>query len=170
MHKSSSIYLVIFGVLLIFTVSYIGAVAFGMTANPLSFFEKSKEDIKVVALPKPTISQIIMEATPAASQASPSAKLKMDITIQILNGSGVTAQAAKTKTLLEGLGFGNIKVGNISGKNSTETVVVFSKDVSTKDRKDIINKLKTLFKKVSFQEGANEIEFDVVITTGSYSE
>lgn len=171
-HKSFPlIYLMIFGILLISAVSFWGAVSFGYIDNPLKFFSKDKK------VDKSTDSQKPAEATPTASEkestasskeATESSKLKKeDITIRILNGSGIEGQASVLKEQLESLGFTNIETGNAEDKTNTKTTVIFSNDISIKDKNEIVEELEKTFTKVE-SEVQEDLEFDVIITTGSY--
>lgn len=45
------------------------------------------------------------------------------IKLQALNGSGIAGFAGKAKTMLEGLGYKNVAVGNASNSNFTETII-----------------------------------------------
>lgn len=172
-HKSFPlIYLLIFGVLLISAVSFWGAVSFGYIDNPLNFFSKDKKADKNIASQKPA------EATPTASEkestastkeATESSKLKKeDITIQILNGSGIEGQASALKEQLESLGFTNIETGNAGGTPAKETTVIFTSKVSSDILDQILAELEETFESVSSQEETEVAEFDIIITTGSY--
>lgn len=154
-----SIYLVIFGILLVSSVSILGAVSFGLFDNA--------NEIQIVQVSRPAISPVVLGATPSAKEAFESGRLKSELTIQVLNGSGIAAQAGKTKRLLEDLGFGNIKVGNDPEYKGVETKVSFSGQVLAKESKEILKKLQEVFQKVIVENGVN-LEFDVVITTGEY--
>lgn len=163
-HKSFSlIYLVIFVVLLISAVSFLGA----------KFFDKDKkvgESVKSKKLPEATLSALKKESTSSPKEATESAKLKKEeITMQILNGSGIEGQAAALKDDLEGLGFTNIETGNAIGTLTKDTTVIFSSKVLSDDQDQILTQLEETFESVSSQKETDRAEFDVIITTGSYA-
>lgn len=169
MHKSfSSIYLIILGVLLIGSVAILGAVAFDLIPNPLSLLEKDKKEEVKKVIPEKT--PPIKEASPSSKEASQSAKLKEELTIQILNGSGIAGQAGSLKEQLEALGFKNIETGNTEKEDQTETTAFFSDQVSSEDRQEIVDELESTFEKVTEQEGPEDLEFDVRVETGSYAQ
>ncbi|MBI3485328.1 LytR C-terminal domain-containing protein [Candidatus Daviesbacteria bacterium] len=75
---------------------------------------------------------------PQASQsASPKLEVaKQDLTIKILNGSGVTGKAAQIKTILENLGYKNIETGNTLFQNQA-SLISFSGKVSDDIKKEV---------------------------------
>ncbi|MBI2019936.1 LytR C-terminal domain-containing protein [Candidatus Daviesbacteria bacterium] len=110
------------------------------------------------------------EATESASEATESAKISNpDLKIQVLNGSGIAGQATAVQKQITDLGFASVEIGNALGTGSTDTTVVFSPKVTTSDRDIIKKELEKTLQKVNTQEGAEDAEFDVIITTGSYS-
>lgn len=156
----SAIYLVILGVILIAAVSFWGAISFGYMENPLAFIKENQ----------PVHTQLTQN-TPKVRQSSPesseSAKFRKDLKIQILNGSGIAGQAGKLKDQLEDLGYKNIEVGNAEERNNKITDVKFGKNISSEDKKTLIEELKKTLAEVKSEDQA-ELGFDVVITTGSY--
>lgn len=110
--------------------------------------------------PSPTI-----ESTGSASLPG-IAWERSDAQIQVLNGSGVSGQAARVRDILVELGYeeDNIELGNATG--SGETVVIFSKKVPKKLQDEIIGKLEEIFADVTTQEEIEQNDFDILITTG----
>lgn len=156
----SSIYLVLLGIVLVTSVSLWGGISFGYIENPLSSFIKENQPVHTqLTQNTPRIRQSLPES-------SESAKVKKDLKIQILNGSGISGQAGNLKVQLEGLGYENIETGNAEVKG-TKTTVVFSNKVSNSDKAELIKSMESTFTEVKSQT-EQVSEFDVNITTGSY--
>ncbi|WKZ26065.1 MAG: LytR C-terminal domain-containing protein [bacterium] len=89
------------------------------------------------------------------------------VKLQVLNGSGIAGFAGKAKTMLEGLGYENVAVGNASSSNFEETVISVKSD-----KKEL---LESLIKDLSEDyEVSTETEtlpasspYDFVITLGN---
>lgn len=101
-------------------------------------------------------------ATPTRTEIS-----KGKYTIEVLNGSGISGEAARVKTLLEKEGFIISTVGNAEESNIEETAIQVKSSVA----KDWIDLLKTALGKslvMSDPTSLNEEKTtDVVITVGS---
>lgn len=151
----SSMYLVILGIILIAVVTLWGAISFGYMENPLSS--------KIITTPQPTAN----ENSPSSLESTESANTTKDLKIQILNGSGIEGQAGKLKIELEDLGYQNIETGNVEQRDNKITTIKFGKDISLEDKKALLKKLENTFAEVESEDQEN-LEFDVVITTGSY--
>lgn len=156
----SSIYLVLLGIILMAAVTFWGVISFGYIQNPL---KKENEATSAVQTPQST-----PKKSPSTTESSESAKPKKELTIQILNGSGIAGQAGELKLKLADLGYENIEVGNAEDRTNTKTTVTFSKNVSNKDKDGITKELEKTFEKVEVLEQTGKSEFDAVITTGSY--
>lgn len=110
--------------------------------------------------------------TPLASptvSVSPTPEVELsraDLTIQILNGSGLTGAAAKAKDYLEELGYGVDTVGNASSTNFSTT------QIAIKDSKKAYLSLltKDLGEKYTLADKTETLDedgqYDVVITLG----
>lgn len=92
---------------------------------------------------------------------------KEDLKMQVLNGSGISGQAAQIKDLLSKAGFNNIDIGNFPGETIADTTATFSARVSKETKKDIVTTLETVFPSIMPDEASSETTYDVVITTGS---
>jgi len=128
------------------------------------FFPATPKKLPVKVLPtitpKPTIT-----TTPVSS---PSAKLdKSDITIEVLNGSGIAGQATIIKNSLIDAGFIKIDTGNTEGETVSQSKVVFSSSVSLSFQEEIMQKLKKSLAAIDMQQVATSDAYDVVITTGN---
>lgn len=90
---------------------------------------------------------------------------KKSISISVLNGTGITGEAAYLQDKLENLGYTNVKVGNASKQDYEETVVKFSSTLSKSAIDEITTELNKIYKSVKTQTGSTG-SFDVEITTG----
>lgn len=101
-------------------------------------------------------------ATPTPEEIS-----KGKYTIEVLNGSGISGEAARVKGILEKEGYTVSSVGNAKGEDVTETTITV-KDTAAKAW---IDKLKTVLANsfsVSVSESTDsDAKTDVVITVGS---
>lgn len=89
------------------------------------------------------------------------------VKLQVLNGSGVSGLAGKAKTMLEGLGYKSVAVGNAATSDFTETVI------SVKDsKKELVDFLvKDLSKDYQVSDKTEVLPassaYDFVITLGN---
>ena len=136
------------------------------------YFMNKKPTKKTVVTITPVPLQQTIPVPEATESAviSPTSSLtliaKDELTIQVLNGSGVAGQADEIKSRLEEKTFDNITTGDSPVLQSAKTLVVFKPEVAEKDRKDIINIIEFYVEEVSVQE-KNDIETDVLITTST---
>lgn len=96
--------------------------------------EQKQQEAIVVVSPTPILTQ---EASPIPAPP------KVDISkykIEVLNGSGISGEAARVKTLFEQEGFTVISIGNSDRSNYKETIVQVKKDTP----EAFLNKLKSL--------------------------
>ncbi len=102
-------------------------------------------------------------ATPTPTVSSVS---KDQLTIRILNGSGLSGQADEIKNSLVEAGFeaDKITTGNAPSEQSTNTRIVFKPRVSSSVREEISDALSEFTTNISAIEN-DEIEFDILITT-----
>lgn len=103
-------------------------------------------------------------STPSPSPAATDIK-RADLKVQVLNGSGVAGAAVKAKTLLEGLGYVDVAVGNADGDFQL-TEIAFKKTASKYTdmlAKDLETKYK-LGPNIDLDESS---DYDVVITLGA---
>jgi hypothetical protein len=89
---------------------------------------KNSEQKAVVTQPSPTPTAIVSQ--------SPQPKLiKANFKFEILNASGVSGQAGKTQTIVEGLGYTVSSIGNANSRE-TETKLLLKSDLV--DQKDLV--------------------------------
>ncbi len=109
----------------------------------------------------------VEEASPSVTPtASPSAAVdKAKVKIQVQNGTGITGEAAYLETLLKGLGYTNVTVGNSATQDETDTQVSFSSSLSSSVVNEITTKLNATYQTVT-KTSSTSTTYDVVIITG----
>lgn len=112
--------------------------------------------------PEPTIEEV---ATPEPT-ATPEAKDKKDISIEVQNGTGVAGEAGFLQKELEKLGYKDIEVGNAETQDATTTTVTFSGSVSEDVQEEITTALKSLYKTVETKTSSSLKDSDILIVTG----
>jgi len=136
----------------------------GVVAGGVGIYWQNKSPTKPAALPTPTSEQTV------SSSPSPTSEVqlkKQGLTIQILNGSGVTGAAKTAQDYLEGLGYSVSAVGNASSSSYTST------QISIKDaKKDYLTQLKKdLSAQYTLVETSDSLEdnskYDAVIILGT---
>lgn len=114
---------------------------------------------KVTATPKVEVEKT---ATPVPQVTTK----REDLKVQVLNGSGVSGLASKAKTLLEGLGYKDVAVGNADKSDYEETQIQIKDSV-----KDFVNVLTSdLSKSYTVSKESKTLsstsKFDIIITLG----
>lgn len=113
--------------------------------------------------PVPSIEPVVT-STPVAS---PSSTIKReDLKVQVLNGSGISGEAGKAKTLLEGLGYKNVDTGNASSSDFAQTEI----SIKTTNKDALATVIKDLSTKYSAVEASKPLvitsKFDIIVTLG----
>jgi hypothetical protein len=107
------------------------------------------------------------QSSPTPTPEAPKAELKRsDLVVRVENGSGGTGIAAKTKDLLEGLGY---KVISIDTANETRESTLYKFKTSKLAFKDMVqNDLKDKFPTTAIEEGVDtSTEYDLLIVVGT---
>ena len=129
------------------------------------FFTKSGDE--AIATPTPSfnttpIDEVESTSTPASS---PAPVKKSEVSIEILNGTGIPGEAAYLQTQLKALGYSDITAGNASSTDNTITTVTFSKTLSQTVQDEIKKELEKIYKEVSVKTSTTQ-KSDAVIVTG----
>lgn len=116
------------------------------------------------ATPTPTQS-LEPSATPTPEEVDLSA-----YAVRVLNGSGITGEAAAVRTLLEEKGFEVAGIGNAATSDYTKTVISAKEDVEEAYLTELIKALQEQYSVNSVVEDASSSQTaDVVVTVGSDS-
>lgn len=156
--KTGVLIFIILGVVLligaaIFFIARSGSQAVA-SPSPTSFFQVSSPTPVATASP-----------TPSAS-ASPSSADKKDITVEVLNGTGVPGEAAYLQGQLKNLGYEDIKTANASSQSETATTITFAKSVSEAIQDELEAKMKTIYTEVKVSTSSTLSGIDIRILTG----
>lgn len=146
-------------VLLIIVFIIIICIAGGIVV--LNLFPKSNVQQNESIVAPSVIPTIIQESSPSPV---PIVAEKSTFTVQVLNGSGITGEAAKTSTVLENIGFSQLETGNTV--KTTETTIVFKSNVPLAYRDEIIAEVSKLYTEVKSSDSESN-NFDIVITIGN---
>lgn len=129
------------------------------------FFSSSTNNAK----PTPTPSFGIMpvdDYTPEPSSTStPEPVDKEDVTVEVLNGTGITGEAGYLQGKLKALDFTNIEVGNASSTDHSDTTVTFKKGTSSVIQNEVKEELEDIYKKVIVKTSSIQ-DSDIVVITG----
>ena len=94
-----------------------------------------------------------------------------NLTIQVLNGTGVSGLAGDVQTDLEAFEYSNIEVGNADGQDYEETVVFYIEGINSSILGEIRNILEKRFNSVRSEvESSEDQSFGVIIRTGQLKE
>lgn len=141
-------------------------VALGAAAMNLGLLPNTKPNgpISPTAIPpqstKPTL--------PTSTTLAPTEKTqdKKTVSIQIVNGSGITGQASLVKEHLAAIGYTNVQIGSTNSATTSSTIVAFSKSMNSSFVDEIVTELQTLFTTVNSESTASASGYDIFITTG----
>ncbi len=123
----------------------------------------STESIDSTPSPAPLTEEPVEEATPSPS---PKAVKKDEVKIEVLNGTGISGEAAFLVNQLKALGYTEITAGNADSQDQTKTTVTFSATLDTTIKDEITKKLKDLYKEVEVKTGKVSGGKDISIVTG----
>lgn len=88
-----------------------------------------------------------------------------EITIEVLNATGIAKQASFLQEKLEDLGYSQIETGNAGDQEQEETTVSFSDSVPDQVREEILSELENLYTEVTVSSSAPD-NTDVLILAG----
>ena len=126
------------------------------------FVTKGNKESELVS-PTPTSEGIIIN-TPSATE-TPEPVDKLDVAIEILNGTGISGEAGYLQGILRDLEYTDIEVGNADDQDQTLTTVTFSVDLDETNKNEIQTELEKLYEDVTVKTSSS-ISVDVSIITG----
>jgi len=148
--KNGSLIFIILGIVIL-----VGGIIF--------FVTKGKEQSESMVSPTPTF-QSIETFTPSPTETSEPVD-KEEVTVEILNGTGISGEAGYLQGVLKTLGYSNIEVGNADEQDQEITTVTFSDTLDEANKSEIKTKLESLYEDVTVKT-SNSADFDVSIVTG----
>ncbi len=122
----------------------------------------SKSQIEATPTPTPA-----SEPSPTEVPPTPAITDKSEVTIQILNGSGVVGQASKIAAALEKQDFRTPEVANFDGDKQTETMVKYTVKVDKSLVDELVTVLEESLSDVTATPDATLTDFDILVITGS---
>ncbi|KKW00723.1 MAG: hypothetical protein UY33_C0006G0007 [Candidatus Amesbacteria bacterium GW2011_GWA1_48_9] len=120
--------------------------------------KKALPAASVLSVPSP------VPATPTPT-ASPSAQALGQITVQVLNGSGVAGLAASVEAQLKLAGFTTVRTGNAPLINSGPSYMVLRPDLPPAVKALLTSVVQKVFPSLSVRENVDTL-YDVILTTG----
>ncbi|MFC1625035.1 LytR C-terminal domain-containing protein [Patescibacteria group bacterium] len=148
--KNNTLVFVILGIVIL-----VGGIIF--------FISKGKKESGDLVSPTPTF-QGIETFTPSPTE-TPEAVDKEEVSIEVLNGTGISGEAGYLQGELEDLGYSDIEVGNADEQDQEITVVTFSNTLDEGNKNEIKDKLEELYEDVTIKTSTTG-SFDVSIVTG----
>lgn len=112
----------------------------------------------------PTPSAIVEETTTPTPTDTPAID-RSEVSVQILNGTGISGAAGDLEEEFKTLGYEDIKVGNASTQNNTKTTVSYDTNLLEAVKDEITGKLESIYDEV-VTESKTQGSYDVIITTG----
>lgn len=107
-----------------------------------------------------------MEGPTPEPEATPEPIDRSEISIQILNGTGITGEANYLETQLKEVGYEKIDKGNAPSQNQTVTLVTFATGATQGVQDEIMEKLGEVYTEVKQESGSLGAGIDVKIITG----
>ena len=104
-------------------------------------------------------------ATPEPTEA-PEPADRDEISIEVLNGTGIAGEASYLQGKLRALGYEDIDTGNADDQDLEETTVVFSEDVPDEIVEEITNELEDIYESVDVSTSRSSTGADITIETG----
>lgn len=118
------------------------------------------------SIPTPTYDVTPSEDTTTNTPTpSPEPVVKSEISIEIQNGTGTAGEAAYLQEKLKALGYTDIKTGNASSSDNTETTITFLKTTSQTVQDEIQKELEKIYKTVTVKTATTQ-KINVLVVTG----
>lgn len=132
-------------VLVLILIAVLSAVAYFLFRSP-------QEETPKQPFPEPTPVADSQEPSPTPT---PEPVVRDEVSLEVLNGTGIAGEAALLREKLKELGYSEIKVGNAQGEARETTEVSFATSVPEPVRNEILSLLKQTY-----------VEVDVTSTQG----
>lgn len=119
-----------------------------------------KEGIPVVT-PSPTVQFSEPTPTPVVEAVD-----KTQVSVKVLNGTGIAGEASYLQGKLKGAGWEKITVGNADEQNKTQTEVKFGSGIDPTTQGELLTLLRNIYTSVTGSTSTSLDELEIVITTG----
>lgn len=140
---------------------FLGAVALIGVAIFFIVRGLNKEDNFETVSPTPNVKGI----PTSAPTASPEPADRSEISIEILNGTGIAKEASLLQGKLEDLGYSDIESGNAQDQDYDAAVVTFASSLSEEVKDEITEELEGIYAEVDVKTSESD-GFDVQVITG----
>ncbi len=147
--KSKKIIWVIIAIVII--AGIVGGVVYLLQTPEEAVIEGSQDVSNEQATPEPT--------------ATPEPVDKSEVSIIVLNGTGITGEAGFLQEKLEDLGYVGIEVSNADDTDNEVTIVIFSPSLQDEIKDEILGELEDIYESVESQTSELD-DSDIEITTG----
>jgi flagellar basal body-associated protein FliL len=144
-------------------IAIIGILVIGGAA----FFVLSGGDNNEV--PEPTSQSISFVTTPvptALATSTPTAANKEDISIQVLNGTGVAGEAGYLKDQLNSADYADVDTANATGANVTVTTMTYNSQTSPAVVSEITQILERIYQQVETKQSSSSGAYDISVVVG----
>lgn len=113
------------------------------------YFFRNRGSEDSLSEPTPTLSETEITSTPTKEPID-----KGEVSIEVMNGSGVSGEAAKLKSVLAELGYTDIEVGNAGSSDYVTTEVSFKSSIDDEVKDEIIEELENIYSSVEVKDGS----------------
>ncbi len=141
----------------------IGIVVLAVVAGGFYLLREPKVDIQ--PLPDSELTTAEEETPTSTPTPVPEPVNKEEISIQVLNGTGIAKEASFLQDKLSELGYSEIEVGNVDEQDYSTTVVTYTMAVQDEVKDEINDELEGLYEEVDTKEGTLT-DFDIQIIAG----
>ena len=121
----------------------------------------NKEDEFTTVSPTPNVKGV----PTSAPTSSPEPADRSEVTIEILNGTGIAREASFLQGKLANLGYTEIETGNAEDQDNEATVVTFASGLSDEVKDEITEELEDAYVEVDVKTSSST-GFDVQVITG----
>lgn len=130
---------IIFILVAVITLLAIAGLGYYLLSTPKEEMEEASEETSI----SENETTETPELTPTTMEAS-----KADISVSLLNGTGIAGEAGSLKTEMEKLGFSKIETGNADATSYKETIVTYSTDIPQSVKDEILASLGKIYQTV----------------------
>lgn len=86
-----------------------------------------------------------------------------DLSVSVLNGTGIPGEAGFLETKLEALGYSEIEVGNAPSQDNEITIITFSSDLPEATTVEITKDIESLYETVTTKKSSSlDVDFEVI--------
>lgn len=91
---------------------------------------------------------------------------KSEVSVEVLNGTGIAGEASYLQGKLKGAGWEKIAVGNADKQDSTQTEVEFGSGIDPTTQSELLTLLRDIYTTVTSSTSTSLDKLEIIITTG----